>query len=35
MRRSYIRQWEESDCLKDFKWTLIYRKRTGEIRDVG
>lgn len=35
MRRSYIRQWEESDCLKDFKWTLICRKRIGEIRDVG
>ena len=35
MKQQPTREWEESICQIDFKWTLIRRKKTKEIKDAG
>ena len=35
MKQAHIRKWEGNNCLVDFKWALIRREKTKEIKDAG
>ena len=32
MKQSHIREWEDINCLINFKWALIRRKKAREIK---
>ena len=34
MKQSRIQEWEENDGQINFNWTLIRRKKAGEIEDT-
>ena len=34
MKQSHNREWDENNLLKNFKWALIRRKRSREIKDT-